>query len=81
MAPEQISGARISQGLFELLGVAPKLGRTITAEEDRPETNNTVLISDGLWQRRFGSAENVIGQALTVNGRARTMSNPGAQVY
>src|SRR5260221_5598410 len=34
--PEQIPGARISQGLFELLGVAPKLGRTFTAEEDRP---------------------------------------------
>jgi putative ABC transport system permease protein len=71
--PEQIPGARISQGLFELLGVAPKLGRTITAEEDRPETNNTVLISDGLWQRRYGSAESVIGQTLTVNGRARTI--------
>jgi len=53
--PEQIPGARISQGLFELLGVAPKLGRTITAEEDRPETNNAVLISYSLWQRRFAS--------------------------
>ena len=71
--PEQIPGARISQGLFELLGVAPKLGRTFTAEEDRPETNNVVLISDSLWQRRFGSAENVIGQSLTVNAKARTI--------
>ncbi|MEK6281436.1 MAG: ABC transporter permease [Acidobacteriota bacterium] len=71
--PEQIRGARISQGLFELLGVSPKLGRTITAEEDRPETNNSVLISDGLWQRRFASAENVVGQNLTVSGRARTI--------
>src|SRR5438876_11491934 len=41
--PEQIRGARISYGLFELLGVAPILGRTITAEEDRPETNNVVV--------------------------------------
>jgi putative ABC transport system permease protein len=71
--PEQIPGARISQGLFELLGVAPKLGRTFTAEEDRPETNNVVLISDSLWQRRFGSAESVIGQSLTVNAKARTI--------
>src|SRR6185436_13110406 len=55
--PEQVSGARITQGLFELLGVSPMLGRTITAEEDRPETNNAVLISDNLWQRRFASAE------------------------
>lgn len=71
--PEQIPGARISQGLFELLGVAPKLGRTITAEEDRPDTNNAVLISHSLWQRRFASAENAVGQALTVSGRARTI--------
>src|SRR5438445_2256592 len=71
--PEQIRGARISQGLFELLGVTPKLGRTITAEEDRPETNNVVLISHSLWQRRFASAESVVGQSLTVNGRACTI--------
>ena len=71
--PEQIPGARISQGLFELLGVTPKLGRTITAEEDRPETNNAVLISYSLWQRRFASAENAVGQALTVSGLPRTI--------
>ena len=71
--PEQIPGARISYSLFELLGVAPQLGRTMTAEEDRPETNNVVLISHSLWQRRFASAENVIGQNLSVNGRAVTI--------
>jgi hypothetical protein len=71
--PEQVPGARISQGLFEVLGIAPKLGRTITAEEDRPETNNVVLISDSLWQRRFGSAGSIIGQTLMVDGRARTV--------
>lgn len=71
--PEQIPGARISQGLFELLGVTPKLGRTITAEEDRPETNNAVLISHSLWQRRFASAENAVGQNLIVSGLPRTI--------
>lgn len=71
--PERISGARISHGLFELLGVAPSRGRTITAEEDQPETNNVVILSHGLWQRRFASAENAIGQTLTVNGRPRTI--------
>jgi predicted permease len=71
--PEQLSGARITQGLFELLGVSPKLGRTINAEEDRPETNNAVLISHNLWQRRFASAENVVGQSLIVNGVPRTI--------
>ncbi|MFN2493624.1 MAG: ABC transporter permease [Pyrinomonadaceae bacterium] len=71
--PEQIPGARVSHGLFELLGVAPKLGRTITAEEDRPETNDAVIISHTLWQQSFASAENAVGQALRVNGRTRTI--------
>jgi putative ABC transport system permease protein len=71
--PEQIRGARVSHGMFELLGVAPILGRTISEEEDRPETNNAVLISHGLWQRRFGAAGNVVGQTLIVNGKPRTI--------
>jgi putative ABC transport system permease protein len=71
--PEQLPGARISQGLFEVLGVAPELGRTITADEDRPETNSTVLISHALWQRRFGSAASAVGRSLTVDGRTRTI--------
>ena len=71
--PEQVPGAKISHGLFELLGVAPSLGRTITADEDQPETNNVVLISDGLWRRRFGSDRSVVGQTLTVSGRTRTI--------
>ncbi|HEV2829868.1 MAG TPA: ABC transporter permease [Pyrinomonadaceae bacterium] len=71
--PERLPGARISHGLFELLGVAPSLGRTFTAEEDQPETDNVVIIGHGLWQRRFAAADNAVGQTLTVNGRARTI--------
>lgn len=71
--PEQVPGARITQGLFEVLGVSPQLGRTINAEEDRPETNNAVLISHNLWERRFASAENAVGQSLIVNGLPRTI--------
>ncbi|HYJ88118.1 MAG TPA: ABC transporter permease [Pyrinomonadaceae bacterium] len=71
--PEQIPGARVSQGLFELLGVTPIRGRTFTAEEDRPETNNVVILSHGLWQRRYASSENVVGQTLSLNGRTSTV--------
>ncbi|HKO96752.1 MAG TPA: ABC transporter permease [Pyrinomonadaceae bacterium] len=71
--PEQIPGARISQGMFEILGVAPQLGRTFTAEEDRPDTNNVVILSHGLWQRRFGSASNIVGQSTMVQGRPHTI--------
>jgi putative ABC transport system permease protein len=71
--PEQVPGARITQGLFEVLGVSPTMGRTITADEDRPETNNAVLISHNLWERRFASAESAVGQSLIVNGLPRTI--------
>ena len=71
--PEQIPGARVSQGLFELLGVAPIRGRTFRTEEDTPETNTVVILSHGLWQRRFASAENVVGQTLSLNGRICTV--------
>jgi putative ABC transport system permease protein len=71
--PEQIPGARVSQGLFELLGVDPTMGRTFTVEEDRPETNNVVILSNGLWQRRFGSDPNVVGQPVSINGRTSTV--------
>jgi putative ABC transport system permease protein len=71
--PEQIPGARVSQGMFEVLGVSPQLGRTINADEDRPETNNVVLISQNLWQRRFGSDPNIVGQSIQVSGLPRTI--------
>src|SRR3954466_8596090 len=65
--PEQIPGARVSQGMFEILGVAPIMGRTINADEDRPETNNAVILSYGLWQQRFGADPNVVGRSLSIN--------------
>ena len=71
--PEQIPGAPISHGLLEVLGVMPALGRTITAEEDQPETNNVVLISNQIWEQRFGASTDVIGKTLMVSGRPRTI--------
>jgi predicted permease len=71
--PEQISGARISQGLFEILHVKPRLGRTFTRDEDRPDQDLVVILGHGLWQRRFGSDRDVIGQTISVNGRSRTI--------
>jgi putative ABC transport system permease protein len=71
--PEQVPGARVSQGMFEILGIVPILGRTVTAEEDRPDTDNVVVLGHGLWQRQFGSSNQVIGQSMMINGRARTI--------
>jgi putative ABC transport system permease protein len=71
--PEQISGADISYNTFEILGVAPVLGRTFTAEEDRPGNDQVVILGHGLWQRRFGAKPEVIGRQITLHNRARTV--------
>jgi hypothetical protein len=54
--PEQLKGIHISYEFFHLFGAQPVLGRTFTAAEDLPHGGNLVVISNGLWQRRFGAA-------------------------
>ena len=71
--PEQIKGAFVNQGLFEILGVAPILGRTFTADEDQPDHDLVVILSYGLWQRRFGGDPHILGQTLTMNNRQRVV--------
>ncbi|MFY9608868.1 MAG: ABC transporter permease [Blastocatellia bacterium] len=69
--PEQLRGAFVSQGTFEILGVAPILGRTFTADEDQPEHDHVVILSYGLWQRRFGADPQILGQTILLNNRSR----------
>jgi len=71
--PEQLKGAFVTQGLFEILGVAPILGRTFSADEDQPDHDLVVILSHGLWQRRFGSDPNILGQTLLLNNRPRVV--------
>jgi putative ABC transport system permease protein len=71
--PEQLQGAFVNQGLFEILGVAPILGRTFTADEDQPDHDLVVILSYGLWQRRFGGDPNIMGQTLMLNNRPRVV--------
>ena len=71
--PELLKGGFVSQGLFEILGVAPILGRTFTADEDQPDHDQVVILSYGLWQRRFGADPNILGQTLQLNNRSRTV--------
>jgi putative ABC transport system permease protein len=71
--PELIKAGFVTQGLFEVLGVAPILGRTFTADEDQPDHDQVVILSFGLWQRRFGSDQSVIGQTILLNNRSRTV--------
>jgi putative ABC transport system permease protein len=67
-APERVPIGVVSASVFPTLGVAPVLGRQFTAEEDRAGASNTVIIGDGLWKRRFGSAPDVVGRTLALDG-------------
>jgi putative ABC transport system permease protein len=71
--PEQLSGGQISYDTFEILGVAPILGRSFHAEEDQPDQDQVVILSYGLWQRRFGAKPEIIGQTISLNNRPRTV--------
>jgi putative ABC transport system permease protein len=66
--PERISASSVSSGFFDLLGVAPLLGEPFRA--GRADARDVVL-SHGLWTRRFGSDPSIVGRDITINGRAR----------
>jgi len=66
---EQLRAGQMSSDLFDVLRVKAKLGRTYDNEEDRPGANPVVVLSYGLWQRRFGGDASIIGRSLTLNGR------------
>ena len=66
--PEQVLGMRASSGLFPMLGVQPQLGRTFTEAEEAPG-HNLVVISDGVWRRRFGGRTDIVGRIMKVNGK------------
>jgi putative ABC transport system permease protein len=68
--PERLEGRRVSANLFPLLGVEPQLGRTFTPDEDKPGNQRVVVLSHSLWQRRFAGGNNVVGQAITLNGES-----------
>ena len=71
--PEQVRGARVSAGLFEMLGVSPSQGRTFTDEEDQPGRENVVILGHGLWKRRFGGDPNIVGQSITLSASSYTV--------
>ena len=64
--PEQLRGVRVSHEFFDVLGVHPLLGRAFREEEDRPGGENTVLLSEQFWRKRFSGDPNIVGRALTL---------------
>ncbi len=71
--PEQLKGVAVTADMFPVLGVKPLVGRPFTAEEEKPGSAPVVVISHGLWQRRFGSDRTVVGQQVTLDGKSTTI--------
>ena len=69
--PEQVRGLDVTDATLPLLGVKPALGRIFTRQDDLPSSPKTVVLSWSYWQRKFGGATSVIGQAITMDGVTR----------
>ena len=71
--PERIETAAVSPSVFEMLGMEPALGRSFGSDEDQPDRNHVVILSAGLWQRRFGSDPNILGKKLALDSGSFTI--------
>jgi putative ABC transport system permease protein len=71
--PERVRAGGVTTNIFDTLGVLPMLGRTFTGDEGQPGGAAVVMLSEGLWQRRFGGARDVVGRSIRVNGNGRTV--------
>src|SRR5205814_7360833 len=71
--PERLFAALAAPNLFRILGVTPALGRTFTDEEGTLGHERVVLLSDGLWKRRFGEDRQILGRTITLSGVPHTV--------
>jgi predicted permease len=71
--PERITGSRVSLDFFKVFAAAPEAGRTFLPEEDLPNGPKVVVLSHGLWKRRFGGNVSIIGKSVTLNGEPYTV--------
>ncbi|HKS07632.1 MAG TPA: ABC transporter permease [Gemmatimonadaceae bacterium] len=71
--PERLFGQLVSASLFPLLGVTPQLGRVFREDEDRAGAPGVVLLSDGVWRRRYGGDSSVINRVISINNQAYTV--------
>ena len=71
--PERLSGQRVSADYFRVLGVTPILGRDFAAADDRFQGPNVVILSEGLWRRRFNANPDIVGQSVRLDGELYTV--------
>ncbi len=66
--PERLQSAQVTEGFFSLVDVRPLVGRTFVPDDHAPGSPSVVLITDSLWQRRFGGAHDVVGRTIRLAG-------------
>jgi putative ABC transport system permease protein len=71
--PEQIKVGQTTANFLSLLGIPAAKGRLFTAEDESERSGPVIVITDGLWRRKFGGDENIIGRSLIIDGRALTV--------
>src|SRR6185436_19047241 len=71
--PERVAAAKVSTEFFNILGVEPLLGRTIAPNEQGPNGERVLVISYGLWQRRFGGDKAVLGRKVSLDDEPFTI--------
>jgi hypothetical protein len=71
--PERVMAARAAANFFELLGAKPMLGRVFLPEDARSGPSQTVVLSYGLWKRRYGADRTIVGQTIKLDGLSRTV--------
>jgi hypothetical protein len=72
-SPEHVDATEVTPSFFPLLGASAALGRTFTEEEGAVGKNQVVVLSDGLWRRRFGADPAVIGRTLRLDTKSYTI--------
>src|SRR5439155_21791343 len=68
--PELLAGLRITSGYSDVLGERPMLGREFRREDEAPGNHHVVILSNGLWKRRFNSDPTIIGKTVSLTGEA-----------
>jgi len=71
--PEQVRATWVTYGILQALGVQPAAGRWFSKADDTPGAPDTVILTYGYWQRRFGGNVAAVGRTLTVNAKPRTV--------
>ena len=71
--PERLTGELVTANVFSVLGIQPALGRTFLPDEDQLGKEHVVVLSDGLWRRRFNGDPSIVNQNITLNGESFTV--------